>query len=543
MKLPHRFQFLLAAATLGATGCNPAAADVIPVKPEDGSKHFAAVSKHLELGGLFFAYVDIDGDFAKLAALGDRFIDIARNETAEIPNDLSAAKIAEALGLNCVKAIGMSSRGLGKDLYHNRALLYMPEGPKGLMKLFGGKAAPFRIASFASADAGIAVQADLTLSALLETAEGVIRATGQPDALLKYKAGLSFPVPGLNMSVGELIGKLNTRVMFTARFEEGEKLNLPGAPFVIPGVRFMIAMDDIDFVMKPLLAMLGESDIATVEQGDGVTVIRPNSPLPGDLEYFQPALYHDQKNRRIIVTSHLDMAKEAGKGATLGSSAEFKNAVNGLTAEGNGLTYVTPQFMKQFLDACTGIMKQTMKLGGTPAPMEEIMDVIFDLFPPLPAPVASVYANVPEGMLFMSNLNENHKHTIVQATVFPVAILAAGAFAGYATTTQRARVERAEAERAELRKADEAGGDESPAKAVKNNLQQIAFAAQTYFIDNPKQKEVTYEALVKAELIFDLDPVAGESYKGLTLKRSGGEIRVKTTGGDDIGFKYQATDE
>ena len=86
------------------------------------------------------------------------------------------------------------------------------------------------------------------------------------------------------------------------------------------------------------------------------------------------------------------------------------------------------------------------------------------------------------------------------------------------------------------------GGD-VPVKAVKNNLQQIAFSAQTYFIDNPKAKDVSYEALVKAELIFDLDPVAGESYKGLTLKRTGGEISVKTKSGDAIRFKYQAASD
>ena len=42
-------------------------------------------------------------------------------------------------------------------------------------------------------------------------------------------------------------------------------------------------------------------------------------------------------------------------------------------------------------------------------------------------------------------------------------------------------------------------------------------------------------------LIFDLDAVAGESYKGLTLKRGGGELTVKTKSGDSIALKYQAT--
>jgi hypothetical protein len=159
-------------------------------------------------------------------------------------------------------------------------------------------------------------------------------------------------------------------------------------------------------------------------------------------------------------------------------------------------------------------------------------------------PIASVHANVPEGLLFMSNTSDSHKQTIAQFAVIPLFVVAAGAAAGYRSTLDRVRERAAEAEReAPPRIEPDGEGDAAPARAVKNNLQQIAFSAQTYFIDNPKAKEVTYEELVKAELIFDLDPVAGESYKGLTLKRAGGEISVKTKAGDAITHKYQASSE
>ncbi len=534
MRILHRIQHAVAAGFVSAALVTSAAAQVIPVKPEDGSKHFAAVAKHLELGGLFFTYMDVDGDLASLGELGDRLIGIARKSTPAIPRELSAGKIIDALGFNSVKAIGMSSRGLGKDFYHNRALLYMPDGAKGLMKLFGGKAAPFQITSFAPADAGMAMQMEISLGALLETAEAVIKATGQEDLFLQYKLALSLPVPGLSMSVGELIGKLNTRIMVALRIDEGKKLSVPGAPVEIPGIQVMLAFDDIDFVMPPLLAMLDENDAVAIEKGDGFTVISPHAPMPGDLSYFKPVLYHDQKSKRIILTSHLDMAKSAGKGETLAGSEDFKKATAGLPAEGNGLSYATPQCMKALMNFSSGVMAQTMKAGSAPGAVEEMIGTVLSLFPVPSAPVAGVYANVPEGMLFMSNMNENHKHTLVQAAAVPIALIAAGAAAGYKTA-------RAPAEEEAPRRAEREEGAEAPAKAVKNNLQQIAFAAQTYFIDNPKAKEVTCEALVKAELMFDLDPVSGEVYKGLTLKRGGGELSVKLKGGDSISLKYQAT--
>ncbi len=538
MRILNRFKHAVAAGFVSAAFVTSAAAQVIPVKPEDGSKHFAAVAKHLELGGLFFTYMDIDGDFASLGELGDRLIAIVRKSTPAVPKELSAARIIEALGFNSVKAIGMSSRGAGRDLYHNRALLYMPDGAKGLMKLFGGKGAPFQITPFAPADAGMAMQMEISLGALLETAEAVIKATGQEDLSAQYRLALSLPVPGLSMSIGELIGKLNTRILVALRIDEGQKLSIPGAPVEIPGIQVMLAFDDIDFVMQPLLAMAAENDAVVVEKGDGFTVLTPNAPLPGDLKYFSPALYHDHKSKRIILTSHLEMAKSAGKGATLAGSEDFKKAAAGLPTEGNGLSYATPQCMKALIDFYGGVMAQTMKQGSAPGAVGEMLEAMLSLFPVPSAPVAAVYANVPEGMLFMSNMNENHKHTLVQAAAVPIALMAAGAAAGFKTVATESR---ARAEAAPARRGAPGDGDEGPAKAVKNNLQQIAFAAQTYFIDNPNAKEVTYEALVKAELIFDLDPVSGETYKGLTLERDGGELSVKIEGGDSISLKYQAT--
>ena len=538
MKTLNRLKHAFAAGFVSAALGSAAAADVIQVKPEDGSKHFAAVARHLELGGLFFTYVDIDGDFASLGAIGDQFLRIVRKETPAIPKELSAAKIIDALGLNCVKAVGMSSRGLGKDLFHNRALIYMPDGAKGVMKLFGGKAAPLQITSFAPADAGMAMQMEISFSALLETVEGVIKATGQSDLQGQYNLVLSMPVPGLSMSIGELIAKLNTRIMVVLRIDEGKKLSIPGAPVEIPGIQVMIAFDDIDFVMQPLLAMLGENDAVAVEKGDGFTIISPNAPMPGDLAYFKPALYHDQKNKRIILTSHLEMAKSAGKGNSLVGNEDFKKATAGLPVEGNGLSYITPQCLKAFVEFYGGLMEQTIKTSGAPGAAEEMIKAVFSLMPLPSAPVASIYANVPEGMLFMSNMNENHKHTLVQAAVVPITFIAMGAAAGYAVTgAAKASKERAQ------RPLEREDGKEAPAKGVKNNLQQIAFSGQTYFIDNPKEKEVTYETLVKSELIFDLDPVSGESYKGLTLKRGGGELSVKLKGGDSISLKYQATSD
>ncbi len=543
MTLIHRLKSTFAAAGLSAALCASATADVIPVKPEDASKHFAAVSKHLELGGLFFTYVDVDGDLANLGAMGDTFVEMARKQSKGINPGLSVAKIVDALGLNSVKAVGLSSRAEGDGLYRNRGLLYMPDGPKGLFKLFGGKAAPYKVTSFAPSDSGMALQMDLSLATVLETAENVIKATGDEQALNQYKLALTFPVPGLSMSVGEMIGKLNTRVMVSMRFEDGARLSLPTTHVEVPRTQVMIAFDDIDFLMQPLLAALADNDDFTVEKGEGFTILRPNQTLPGDLEYFKPALYHDQKNKRLILTSHVEIARKAGTGETLGSSAAFKKAMEGLPAEGNGLTYVTPAFIKTFLDFYKDAIKQAAGAGGTAPPgFDDGIEAALKLFPHPKVPVAGTYANVPEGMLFMSNSSETHKQTLAQVAIVPAAFIAASLTA-YQQTSLKIREASEERARPLPRRLPEPNkeGGEAAIKEIRNNLQQIAFSAQTYFLENKKETEVSYETLVKKELIFELDSVAGETYKGLTLDRDGGELKVKTKSGESISLKYKAS--
>jgi hypothetical protein len=152
--------------------------------------------------------------------------------------------------------------------------------------------------------------------------------------------------------------------------------------------------------------------------------------------------------------------------------------------------------------------------------------------------IAGTYSLIPEGMLFLSNTSENHKHTIVQTAAVPLALIAgiAGAQANIGQAMERARGGQPEMEEEEIPSDDPA----TPQKTVRSNLQQIAFAAQTWFIDNPDAKEVTYEQLVSAELLFDISPANGESYKGLTLQRAGGRLSVSLKDGDNVGYSYPA---
>ncbi|MES2705602.1 MAG: hypothetical protein V4726_03265 [Verrucomicrobiota bacterium] len=530
----------------------PARAQVTSVPAASASANFAETAKHLELGGLFYGFVDVDGDLAKLGKIGDRLLDAARKQgAADLPKELKASKILDALGLTTVKALGGSSRTLSGGMYHNRAIVYAPAGPVGLFKLLGGKAAPLASPSLAPAGSDLVGETDLNLSALLEIAESVVKSIGDERLMQQYKGSLGFPVPGLPMTVGDLISKLDTKIIVFGELVDGKSIPIPNSKDKFPAFKAVLSFDNIDFLFEPLLQFAEQAGQSKVEKGDGFELIRPAQPLPGDFSYFQPVVYHDLKTKRILIASHLDYLRAALTGAKpLTGDPTYLKATEGLPKEGNSFSYVTPKVAVAVLDFVKMAMKSAPNSAGGPPKelMEEVMRALQE-FSPLPASaMAAVRANLPDGMLFLSNESNNFKNSVVAVgAVFPAIMIAGGvgAYQGVIKGAQRHQAE-TEMKKDEVEKTEESS-DPAPAptpggastKAIKNNLQQITYSAQTYFLDNPKAKEVTYEKLIGTELLFKLDPVAGESYKGLTVKRAGGSLTVKTGDKESISLSYQ----
>src|SRR5688572_33119522 len=97
----------------------PLAVDV--VKESERSRNFAAVNKHLELGGTLYGYVDVDGDVLKVAGELQGFMaEVAKSQPpAAMLAQQDLAAIATMLGLTDVKALGVSSVPDGNGFFRN----------------------------------------------------------------------------------------------------------------------------------------------------------------------------------------------------------------------------------------------------------------------------------------------------------------------------------------------------------------------------------------------------------------------------------------
>jgi hypothetical protein len=523
--------------------------DVAPAQaPPPG--HFGNVAKHLETDGVFYSIVDIDGDLQQWAAAGDALLELAKEQAGgALPSGLSATGLLKALGLEQVKAVGMSSKSTAGGLFHNRALIYLPEGRRGIFNLFGGAAGPLQSPGFAPAGSDLVMESEVTPSALLKIVEEVLRSSGNDAMLQQYEGLLKFPVPGLEMMAKDFIAKLDTRILVAGRLDKNQTFTPPGSPMALPVFRLVVGFDRLGFLFAPLKEYAQQAGGATLETGEGFELLKPAHPLPEELNAFAPVLYHDLKSGRLLLGSHVEAIRDClGGGAKVSSDAAFASAIAGLPTEANEFSYVTPAVFQAVQQLVQEALKHRPALPGGPPDeaVQQFLAIVEKFSPPPAVPMAGIRANLPEGMLFRGNQTTSFKSLLALPVVFTTALVAGTSFGSYQSV--RKNLEAAPAGAPEARKPEDAARPEAEpepgeahagdAEAIRNNLQQIAFAAQTWFLDRAEGNEVSYEQLLEAELLFRIEPVGGESYKGLKFKRGGGTTTVKLPNGTEVSRRY-----
>ncbi len=520
---------------LAATSAEPLFAQQ-KVAPDDASKHFEEVAKHLELGGAFFGYMDVDGDVQQLGTLIDGMLSVVRDQgQGGIPEKLTAAGIINELGLDSIKAIGLSSRKAGPELYHNLAFLATPDGPKGIFKMLGGKAAPFLATKLAPKGADLVIEQDLNVSVLLDIVKNILAQMGDQSAQEQLDRSLEQPMKPLEITVADFIKKLNTKVTLFAQLHPEKKLQIDGLADPIPFIDAVLAIDKMGWLFAEIKKVAAEQKEMELGSGDGFETITMIKPLPDAFAEYKPVLYHDKKTDRIFLTSRPEYLKLCLEGKeTLAADEEYKKAMVGLPTEGNGLSYMSAKSLTQLWN----LLKLAFK--NEPEAQQQMLLKFYELYlPKNGVAMADVRANLDRGLLFASNSSESHKSTVLTAAVYPIA-MAAAVGAPMMRRMQQRQMELGGAEAAPAPSFPLDDEKMMPEEKVKSNLQQVAFAAEAYFLDHDKDKEVTYAQLVKGGFLFEVDPVKGESYKDLTLKRAGGKMTLKLSSGEEVTHEYPA---
>lgn len=481
-------------------------ASVETVKDTERSRHFAAVNRHLELGGTLYGYVDVDGDLLKITSqLQGLMNDVAKTQPGAsmvAQQDLSA--IVTMLGLTDVKAFGVSSVPDGSGFFRNRVFVYTGGERHGLMAGLGGKPAPFKHLGLAPADTSLFGESELDVGVVYRTLKDVVvKVAGEP-AGNQLEAALKKAGEAATISYLDLIYGLKGRTAVVLRVDPEKTMRLPGRQGIqFPALSFLACVEGVGPIVESSLAQARElrrSDAGPLH------VYEPTQRFP--IEGLQPAIVVD--GSKLYVTSSLAFLKECREQKSgLAQSPEFQKAIAHLGTEGNGLTYVSPRLFSA--------MREIEKLNpNLPAQARSAINLVLAQMPQPDRPLVAVRTNMDDGILVRSYLNRSMKQDLAAISIYnpvTIGVMAAMAIPAF----QKVQVA-------------------SEEKAVLNNLRQLAAAADQHYLETGTTT-ATYDQLVgPSRYIKALNPVSGENYRALRFQQ-GQTLRVRLKNGKAVEYK------
>ncbi|MEM0967427.1 MAG: hypothetical protein AAGJ81_14870 [Verrucomicrobiota bacterium] len=495
-------------------GCGPSSESPTGLLPEaERAPQFDRTSEFLQLGGVFYAFIDLTDEPEKLGETLNAAVSSMQESVPGMPPlPLNFVQVMDVLGLSALDAIGMSSNQIGEDFFHNRSILYFPEGVKGLFRVFGDSAGPFDSVELAPADADLVLEFSYEPTVLRDTVLAVADALAGPIGRGAVAAPLSRGLPQLGgRTINQLFESAGNRMILILDLDLEKPLYVGGfAGFPTPKMLLVVdgALELVES-MKPAVAPHPSLNWEETTTGFEIT---SNEIAPPPFDFLNPVITGDRATGRMIFATNPEFLNSClGSDPKLRDSEAFKTAANFLPPEGVSFTYATPELIEGIKQAVETSMAMT------PGRDLRFNTLLTALIPPLPQPIASVSTVGPEGIYTASNLNTSHRTTVANLAIQPAALLAGVGSAMAIPAVQKVR-------------------ETSQQKAVLNNLRQVASAGQQYMLEEGLDS-APYNAL-EGEYFVPISPVNGEDYTELVVNSSGGTLSVTMNNGDTVEYSY-----
>lgn len=395
--------------------------------PAEAKAEFESVSKHLDLGGHLFGYVNVQGDFDTLSTKAQEvFGHLVEMSGGEIPlpKDTDIAAILKELGLNNVSSLGMSSVKQSKG-FRNKLFLGVKGERQGLLKMSGGKPKAFSVAKMAPSNASIAFEQALALEVLRDVVSAVAKRLEPAIGTNPVEGGLQMPVPMTNMNLNQIITKLSGEVSGFATLLDDQTLEIPDAQQLkIPAFDFVVAHDSGRWLFDLAEELLTSNapDMVEVTDNDGVKTMVLSLPPQATLGFFKPCFRVFGKGDRLLIASRPEgLASMDGAKQRLADDADFKAATKGLPTEGNGFSYISKDAFESLLKMYGAILGA----DGAPPELVEMQKRVMEMAYGDPQAMAAVLVNKPDGVYMESVQPQSYKQTMAVMAIVPVAVGAA----------------------------------------------------------------------------------------------------------------------
>ncbi len=357
MKKKHLF--LIPALTLGFSS-SAWAQDVHPA--------LTTVASKIDTKAEYFTMNKLSGDLAAATQYLDLMIDTARKSGEPVPAGLKAKDIMGALGIDTIKAYGLSSTKVD-NAWVNRSFLDNAGNHKGIFSIFGSKNQDFKVTSMAPAGTDLALQMQLDLRQIETIANAIANSVGEGE---KTKKAMSKEIPEMDMTVSDLLSKINVTANVVMDLDANKTVPTPfgevGRPLVT------VRLDGLAWLWDKFgerAIFESEAPFKKSVEGDLTYYRIPAEVLKQeagnqeaaiiDMFGISPVILIDKKSNHIWMSSneeHLQKCRSSKN--TLAETAEFKAAFDGLPNKGNSMAYVSKYLLKEISEKYTRIADSGM---------------------------------------------------------------------------------------------------------------------------------------------------------------------------------------
>ena len=432
---------------------------VVSANPASDKQRFQEVADQLDLGGVLYGYVSVEGDLESLTQYLDSFMSGMKAFEKGIP-DFDANALLRISGLDSISALGMSSIRTD-DGFRNKVYLHAPQGQRGFLALFGNEVKPFEVLELAPAGADLVFQQDIKLKTFYD--EVVMEALGgEPSAnkngsvvpplgpqglmmKLMVEGAMKQPLPPpFTFTMEKLMADLDTQLTIIIDADPTKMIPLPdGNGIQIPKIQGAVLVDGLGWVADEFIKMLRP------ELAKGGTRVPPFKILQNDnwagvqialesksfskkdrneireLGWSTAMLAHHRPSGKLILTSGKKFAESLfSPKQSLATDPVFLATTQGLPKKGTALSYISPVFMLELRK----LIHKAIDLEN-PEEKEYKRDDRFaaysmlDLFLPEGALGEGIVTTTSkDGLLTVSNSMYSHKSKILLGAAGPLVL-------------------------------------------------------------------------------------------------------------------------
>jgi hypothetical protein len=423
--------------------------------PGSDKERFEEVADQLDLGGVLYGYVSVDGDLSGLAKFVNSFMsgmkEIDKGVSAHIPVvDIEA--LMKISGLDSISALGLSSIQTNQG-FRNKVYLHAPNGVRGLLSMLGDQAKEFEVLQLAPSGTDFVVQQEVKLKTFYNEVvlgalggspeQGGAMPLGPQGMMMKMMVDgmMKQPMPPPFTFTGEkIINDLDTNIMVIIDGDPSKMLpvELEGNDLNMPAIQGAVLIDNVGWLAGELIKMFeaekakGGKRVPPFEVVDNANWIGLKLSIKSEslsnrdrkeIKQFglqNAMLAHHRPSGKLIISSSKEFAAGLFSAKPkLASDPVFLAKTKGLPKQGTAISYLSPVLMTELRK----FIKEAIEAENPPEDDLFAALSMLDFFLPEGAlGEAMVTTPTEEGLLSVGNSAYSHKSKILMGAAVPTLV-------------------------------------------------------------------------------------------------------------------------